>query len=67
MMRRSKLLFIISGSLLGLIVAVVVAGLIIMRTDRFRNFVRDKIVAAVYSSTGGKPHARQSNADHSSL
>jgi translocation and assembly module TamB len=54
MMRRSKLLFIISGSLLGLIVAVVVAGLIIMRTDRFRNFVRDKIVAAVYSSTGGK-------------
>ena len=54
MTRRSKLLFIVIGSLLGLIVAAGIAALFIVRTDGFRNFVRDKIVAAVYSSTGGK-------------
>src|ERR1044071_4226440 len=54
MTRRSKALFIVAGSFVGLLIAVFIAAFIIVRTDRFRNFVRDKIVAAVYSSTGGR-------------
>jgi translocation and assembly module TamB len=63
MTRRSKLLLIIGGSLLGLIVAAFLAALLIVRTDRFRNFARDKIIAAIYSSTGGRAEVGQFNFD----
>jgi translocation and assembly module TamB len=54
MSRRRKIAAIVGGSLVGLIVAVFLAGVIIVRTDWFRNMVRTKIVAAVEEATGGR-------------
>ncbi len=54
MTRRRKVLSIIAASLFGLVVVVFVAGILIVRTDWFRNMVRDKIITAVQEATGGK-------------
>jgi translocation and assembly module TamB len=54
MTRRRKILSVIAASLFGLIAVVFVAGIVIVRTDWFRNMVRDKIVTAVEDATGGK-------------
>ncbi|HLK66887.1 MAG TPA: translocation/assembly module TamB domain-containing protein [Bryobacteraceae bacterium] len=43
-----------AGFLVIPLVVGTIAGVIIVRTEWFRNMVRDKIVAAVESSTGGK-------------
>src|SRR5215469_1438545 len=53
MTRGRKIALIITGSLAGLIVAVVVAGIIIVQTQWFRNFVRGKIITSVEEGTGG--------------
>ncbi|HEV8414768.1 MAG TPA: translocation/assembly module TamB domain-containing protein [Bryobacteraceae bacterium] len=54
MSRRSRILLAIGGSLAALILILVVTALTIVRTDRFRTFVREKIVAAIATSTGGR-------------
>jgi len=53
MSRGRKIAAIIAGSLLGLIVVVVIAGIVIVRTQWFADFVRQKIVASVEDATGG--------------
>jgi translocation and assembly module TamB len=54
MSRGRKIAAIIGGSLAGLILLVVIAGIVVVQTDWFRNFVRAKIVTAVEDATGGK-------------
>ena len=54
MTRRRKIVAIIAASLAGLILIAFIAGLVILRTDWFRNMVREKIIAAVEDATGGK-------------
>ncbi len=54
MSKPSKIAAIVGLSLAGLLLVLVVAALIIVRTDRFQNFVRDKIIASTEEATGGK-------------
>lgn len=54
MSRRSRILKIIGGSVLGLIVLVLIAAFITVQTAWFRNFVRTKIIAVTEESTGGR-------------
>jgi translocation and assembly module TamB len=54
MTRAPKIALWIGGSLAGLIVVLVVAAIIVAQTGRFRNFVREKIIAVTEESTGGK-------------
>jgi translocation and assembly module TamB len=54
MSRASKIGLIAAGSLVGLIVVVVLAGIIAVQTEWFRNFVQEKIITSVDESTGGK-------------
>ena len=54
MSRRSRIILTICGSLTGLILILFTTALMIVRTERFRTFVRDKIVATIDSSTGGR-------------
>jgi autotransporter translocation and assembly factor TamB len=52
--RGKKIAAIVLGSLAALIVVVVVGVVITVRTQWFREFVRQKIVASVEEATGGK-------------
>lgn len=54
MSRRKKIGLIVGGSVVGLIVVLVVAAILVVRTAWFANFVREKIIASVEESTGGK-------------
>src|SRR3954464_14201456 len=54
MSRGRKIVFIVGGSLLGLILLVGIAIFVTVQTDWFRNFVRNKIVATVEEATGGR-------------
>ncbi len=54
MTRGRKIAAIVGGSLAGITVIGFLAGVIIVRTDWFRDMIRAKIVAAVEDSTGGK-------------
>src|ERR1700737_769301 len=53
MSRARKITYIVVGSLGGLIGVVVIAGILIVQTQWFRNLVREKIIASVETSTGG--------------
>jgi hypothetical protein len=53
-LHRRKVLWIALGSLLGLLVVGVVAGIIVAQSQWFRAFVRAKIISTVEDSTGGK-------------
>jgi translocation and assembly module TamB len=53
MTRPQRIGLIIAGSLVGLVVIVLIAAIIIVRTDRFRNFVRAKLVDEIQQATGG--------------
>src|SRR5713226_7380012 len=53
MSRARKITYIVLGSLGGLIVVLVVAGILIVQTQWFRNLVRENIIASVETSTGG--------------
>src|SRR5215510_14014717 len=53
MTRGRKIALIAGGSLAGLIAVLVVAGIIIVQTQWFRDFVRDKIITSVEEGTGG--------------
>jgi translocation and assembly module TamB len=67
MSRRSRILFVIGGSVVGLILILVIAALVTVRTGRFRNFVRDKIIAAIDSSSGGRAEIGNLTFDPESL
>jgi translocation and assembly module TamB len=54
MTRGRKIAAIAAGSLVGLVIMAFLAGILIVRTDWFRNMVREKIVTAVEDATGGK-------------
>lgn len=54
MSRRMKIPLIVLGSLAGLVVVLIIAGLIVIQTAWFRDMVRDRIVTEVEKSTGGK-------------
>ena len=54
MTRGRKIIAIAASSLAGLVVITFVAGILIVRTEWFRNMVRGKIVTAVEDATGGK-------------
>ena len=54
MSRGKKILLIVFGSLAGLFLLAFIAGVIIVQTQWFRDTVRQKIVAAVEDSTGGR-------------
>jgi translocation and assembly module TamB len=54
MTRGRKIAAIAAGSLVGLMIMAFLAGIVIVRTDWFRNMVREKIVTAVEEATGGK-------------
>jgi translocation and assembly module TamB len=54
MSRGRKILLIAGGGLAGLIALVFIAGIIVVRTEWFRDTVRAKIVSAVEEGTGGK-------------
>jgi translocation and assembly module TamB len=54
MTRARRIASIAGASLAGLGVIAFLAGIIIVRTDWFRNMVREKIVSAVEDATGGK-------------
>lgn len=54
MSRGKRIALWVGGGLAGLIVVLFVAGIAIVRTDWFRNMVREQIVAAVESGTGGR-------------
>ena len=54
MSRGRKITVIVGASLLGLLCALLVSGMLVVRTEWFRGFLRDKIVSAVNDSTGGR-------------
>ena len=54
MSRPKKIVLWIGGGLLGLILVALIAGIVIVRTDWFKNKVRDKIVAVAETATGGR-------------
>lgn len=53
MSRRKRILLTIGASLLGLILVLVIASILVLRSAWFSNFVREKIIAATEESTGG--------------
>ena len=54
MSKRKKLLITVALSLAGVAAIVVVASLIIIQTQWFANFVRDRVISTVEESTGGR-------------
>src|SRR5579872_2092093 len=54
MSRPYRILTIVGASILGLMIVLVVASILVMRTTWFHNFVREKIIATVEDSSGGK-------------
>ena len=49
-----RIVTLIGMSLIALVVVLVVGSIIVMQTNWFRNFVREKIIATTEESTGGK-------------
>jgi len=54
MTRAQKISLLAGGLVAGLLAIVVIAGIVIVSTQKFRNFVRAKIVAEVEQATGGR-------------
>ena len=54
MTRRRRIVAVAGGSLVGLLAVVLIAGILVVQSDWFRNMVRGKIVTAVEDATGGK-------------
>src|SRR5580700_6221583 len=53
MTRLRRILRLVAISVAGLLLAAIVAGVIVVRTQWFRDKVRAKIVSAVETATGG--------------
>ncbi|MDQ2947485.1 MAG: hypothetical protein M3Y27_16385, partial [Acidobacteriota bacterium] len=54
MTRARKIIGLIGVSLVALVFVVIIGAILLMRTDWFRGFVREKIIATTEESTGGK-------------
>ncbi|MGI9071674.1 MAG: translocation/assembly module TamB domain-containing protein [Bryobacteraceae bacterium] len=54
MTKRKRVILTIAASLAGLILVLIVASILVLRSAWFANFVREKIIAVTEESTGGK-------------
>src|SRR5580692_9672733 len=54
MTRRVKILRNIGAGLAAFVLLAVVAGILVVRTDWFRNYVRQKVITATEEGTGGR-------------
>jgi autotransporter translocation and assembly factor TamB len=54
MSRRRRIAAIVGGSILGFLAIAIIAGIVLVQTDWFRNMVRTRIVSAVEDATGGR-------------
>ncbi len=54
MTRTKRIVGSVVIGLAGLLLLLVIAALVVVQTDWFRNFVREKIIASTEESTGGK-------------
>ncbi|MGI8743141.1 MAG: translocation/assembly module TamB domain-containing protein [Bryobacteraceae bacterium] len=54
MTKLKKIIGILAVSLVALVFVGIIAAILVMRTDWFHNFVREKIIAVTEDSTGGK-------------
>jgi translocation and assembly module TamB len=52
--KRKRVILTIAASLAGLVLVLIVASILVLRSTWFANFVREKIIAATEESTGGK-------------
>src|SRR5579872_1625791 len=67
MSRRVRIIRNIAIGLAALIVVLVAAALIVVHTDRFQNYVREKIITALQEGTGGKTEIGSFNFDAAHL
>jgi translocation and assembly module TamB len=67
MSRAARIVTIVSGSILTIVMIVLLAVVVIVRTDWFQHFVRGKIISSVEDSTGGKVDLRSFTFDASRL
>src|SRR5271156_338070 len=58
MSRPVRILVRVAIGFAGLLLVAVLAGIVVMRTGWFRNYVREKIVSTVEDETGGKVDMR---------
>ena len=54
MKRRNRILLTVAGALVGTLVLIIIAAFITIQSSWFSNFAREKIIAAVEDSTGGR-------------
>ncbi|MGI8958823.1 MAG: translocation/assembly module TamB domain-containing protein [Bryobacteraceae bacterium] len=54
MTKRKRIFLTIAAAVAGLVLVLIVAGILVVRSAWFANFVREKIIAAAEESTGGK-------------
>src|SRR5690348_1140274 len=54
MTKRKRIILTIAASVLGLVVVLIIAAVLVLRSAWFANYVREKIVAVTEESTGGK-------------
>src|SRR5437764_188925 len=54
MTKRKRIILTIAASLAGLLLVLVVGAILVLRSDWFANYVREKIIAVTEESTGGK-------------
>ncbi len=52
--RKKKIILTIVASLAGLVVVLLIASILVLRSAWFANYVREKIIAVTEESTGGK-------------
>jgi translocation and assembly module TamB len=65
--KRSKILAWVAASLAGLILIVIIAALVVLRTEWFRDYVREKIITSVEDATGGKVELNEFTFDRHGL
>src|SRR5438105_10258634 len=54
MTKRKRIILTIAASLFGLVLVLIIASVLVLRTAWFANYVREKIIAVTEESTGGK-------------
>src|SRR5436309_10407789 len=54
MTKRKRVILIIAASLAGLLVVLVIASILVVRSAWFASYVREKVIAVTEESTGGK-------------
>ena len=67
MTRRNRILSTTAAGLAGLVVLLVMGALLVVQTDWFRQFVREKIITATADATGGRVEVGSFNFEVSKL